>query len=264
MRLSFPHVLRSFWLTLTCGLLMFAVPPLQGQQATPTPPPPTPSSAEIRLLGEIALQLQSMSENNSQTINGAVLLLGVGFILLIACVLVAIVWLARGGLDGVLKGLWETINAERRRANAAEESETHMRTLKDDSERRADEYRQKTAESLERTAKILSGLESGQQAQSRTDSAVNAINSHTTTVFADAKDKLEHAAAKVEEAAQTIGDVVTREGLSSELKPIHDKLDLLVGEIREVRKKGDTGPLPPPPTDPAAPPPAEQKDAPHE
>jgi archaellum component FlaC len=239
-------MIRGFVLTMVCALLLIGVPPLQAQQGTATaPPPPTASSAEIRLLGEIALQLQSMSENNSQTINGAVLLLGIGFILLIACVLVTIVWLARGGLDGVLKGLWETINAERRRANAAEESETHLRVLKDDSERRADEYRAKTAEALERTAKILAGLETSQDAQTRSDAAVNKIvtdiNAHTDAVVAGAKEQLEQAAEHVEKAAETISDVVTKQHLSNELNPIRTVLDNIAVQLR---KKGDTGPLP--------------------
>lgn len=257
-------------ISFACILLVQFVPVYA--QTTPTPPRP-PTAQEAKWLSEFFDYARQAASTDASTVNSSVLLLGL-FNLLFLLVVLIFIW--RGGL----KPLFDTVNAERKRASNAEKSETQMRTLKDNSERKAEEYRAQTAQSMkdaagfmkvtaetqERMLTMLNGIESGQQAQTRTDLAIKTINEHTDAALTDTKDKLEAAASHIEAAAQTIGDVVTKDGLDKELKPIHDKLDIIVGEIREVRKKGDTAPLDPAnarDTDPAlnaAPaPPAEPK-----
>lgn len=249
MHLSVPHILRGFLLTVGAWLLMVSVSPLQGQGTTP----PAPTAQEAAWLKEIFDYARTAAASETSTVNSSVVLLGI-FNLLFLFVVLVFIW--RGGL----KPLFDTVTAERKRASVAEKSETQMRTISDKRDREQDEYRRRTADTLERTAAILSGIESAQQAQARTDNAVTKIitdiNTHTDETMTDAKTKLEKAAEQVEQAAQTIGDVVTKDHLSNELKPIREELHDIAVTLRE---KGGTNPLNPahvPDVDPALKPPA--------
>jgi DNA repair exonuclease SbcCD ATPase subunit len=253
MQLSLRYLAQGFLLGMGISLLLFVVPAVQAQ-GTPTAPRP-PTAQEAQWLRDFFDYARQAAGTDASTVNSSVLLLGL-FNLLFLLVVLIFIW--RGGL----KPIFDTVNAERKRASNAEKSETQMRSLKDSSERKAEEYRANTAQSMvrlaetqERTVTILNGLESGQQAQARTDGAVTKIvadvNTHIDDTFRDAKDKLDQAAEHVEKAADTIGDVVTKQHLTSELEPIREELrDIAV----TLRKKGDTNPLPPLPegfTDPS-------------
>lgn len=248
MRLSAPHMLRGFALGSGIALLLFAADPLQAQ-TTNIAPTPAPTSPELRVLDEIAQRLETMSASNTTTINGAALMMGGAFFVLMLVVLVVTVWVARGGLQP----LFATLNREQRRADAAEQSETSMRVISDSKEKAAAEVRKQMAASLDHQATTLDKvteklmvMEGTEQAQKRTDTAagriITEVNAHTDQTISDAKEKLEKAAAQVEQAAKTIDDVVTKDHLSNELKPIREELhDIAV----TLRKKGDTSPLPP-------------------
>lgn len=198
---------------------------------TPTPTPPL-SPQEMAIVDRLAERWQDMSASSSTTANAGVLLLGAGFLLLMVVISLLSVWIVRGGLNP----LWAILKREQERADRAEQSETRMRTVSDERDKSANELRTRQAEALERTASILTGIETRQQAEAGRKGAVETINSHTTAALESAKSKLEQAATHIEQAAQTIEDVVTKEVLIEELRPMRAALQEIADSLR---KKGD-------------------------
>lgn len=166
------------------AVLLLCVAPVLAQPVTPTPRAPASGlSAEMQVLDHIASLLEAMSATDTSTVNAAVLLLGAAFFVLMVIALVVILWISRGGLTP----LWQTITAERQRATAAEQSELRLQTIGDERERREDEYRAKTATAMqtsseiqERTAHILEGLETTEQAAQGRKTAVETVTQHVT------------------------------------------------------------------------------------
>ncbi len=238
--------------TFISGLLLacfVSITPAAAQPVTPTPRPAS-SSAELQILNEISQRLQTMSSTSDSTTNAAVLMLGGAFFVLMLAALVVVVWIARGGLVPI----WQTITAERQRANQAEQSETRMQLAVVDQERRADEYRSKTAQAMqataqfqERTANILSNVETSEQASKGRETAVETLKTHVTNdgnlTRADMKrleNKLDRALARMRRDDDP--------DIAAARQEIIEARD-------EVVKLSDTGELDPakvPATDPAA------------
>lgn len=196
-------------------LCVLSVAPAYGQPVTPTPRPSTGFSTEMQLLDQIAARLETMSQTDASAANAGVLILGGSFFVLMLVVLVVTVWIARGGLTPI----WQTITAERQRATQAEQSELRMQTISDERERKADEYRSKTAQAMQATAEsqermghILGNIETHEQAKAERKSAVQTITQHVTS-----------------DGNQTRADV----------KQVNDKLDQVLALLSKDDKRGD-------------------------
>lgn len=237
-------------------LLLFcilSVVPAYGQPVTPVPTPrPSAFSTEMQLLDQIASRLETMSATDASSANAGVLILGGSFFVLMLVVLVVTVWIARGGLTPI----WQTITAERQRATQAEQSELRMQTISDERERKADEYRsrtaqamQATAESQERMGHILGNIETHEQASTGRKNAVATITQHVTSdgnqTRADVK--------RVNEKLDRVLEILSKE--DKRLDPDITEARVQITEVKEsVVKLADTGELNPakvPAVDPA-------------
>ena len=238
--------------TFISGLLLacfVSITPVAAQPVTPTPRPAS-SSAELQILNEISQRLQTMSSTSDSTTNAAVLMLGGAFFVLMLAALVVVVWIARGGLVPI----WQTITAERQRANQAEQSETRMQLAVVDQERRADEYRSKTAQAMqataqsqERMANILSTVETSDQASRGRQTAVATITTHVTNDGNLTRNDMKRLEGKLDRALAWM-----EKGDDPDIAAARQEI---IEAREEVVKMGDTGPLDPskvPDTDPAA------------
>lgn len=223
-------------------LCLLSVAPAYGQPVTPTPRPST-FSTEMQLLDQIAARLETMSATDASAANAGVLILGGSFFVLMLVVLVVTVWIARGGLVPI----WQTITAERQRATQAEQSELRMQTISDERERKADEYRSKTAQAMQATAEsqermghILGSMETSEQASQGRKNAVATITQHVTSdgnqTRADVK--------QVKEKLDQVLALLSKE--DKRLDPDITEARVQITEVKEqVVRMSDTGELDP-------------------
>lgn len=244
MRIYPTEILRGFALTICLWLIVGIVPTAQGQQ--PTPRPTSGGSTEVQALNAIIERLETMSGSDATTLNGATLLMGFSFVVLTIAVLIGVIWVVRGGLSP----LFAMLRREQARADDAEQSETRMRTLSEKQEQDAQKLRTQQAQALDhmagtldRVATKMLNMDDGQNAQKRTDAAVEKIitdvNAHTDTTLEETKEKLEAAAVNIQQAKDVIDDVATKDDLARELDPILKKLDEIASGLQ---KKGDSNP----------------------
>lgn len=222
--------------------LLLCAAPVFAQYAPPTPTP-RPLSPELEVLNEMAQQLQVMSANNTSTTNGAVLLMGAGFFVLTVALLVFAVWIFRGGAQPLV----EQMRKANQRADAAEESETHMRTLSDDRERRYTELQKQNSqniksasESLERVAKAMLDQESRTEAIQGRSSAVETLKVHTTEDGNLTRADVKKIVDKLEEADKETKRAATREDLQQLVEPIQQGLNELLKRAREAQHQVQT------------------------
>lgn len=105
---------------------------VQAIPVTPTPDAPL-SSEQLRFLDALADRFQQVAAADSTTVNFAVVIIGIGFLLFMASVFIAIVWVARGGLNsffGMVK------DANRRAEDAEDGKDKATETVERELERR--------------------------------------------------------------------------------------------------------------------------------
>lgn len=105
------------------------------------------------------------------------------------------------------------------------------------------------AESMKGIVAIMAGFSTKTDDETRTNTAVQTINSTTKQAFEEARLQLVSAAADLERARQSIENVVTKDHLTSELRPMLAQLKAL----SEKLLKAETGEISPVVTDPAPP-----------
>lgn len=96
------------------------------------------------------------------------------------------------------------------------------------------------AGSMKEIASLMAGQSTKVDDEARTNTAVAAINTNTAKVFDDARKQLVSAAADLERARKSIEDVVTKDHLTNELRPMLAELKT----ISERLLKTDTAELP--------------------
>lgn len=229
-------------LSLLLLLCLLSVAPVYGQPVTPTPRPST-FSTEMQLLDQIAARLEAMSSTDASAANAGVLILGGSFFVLMLVVLVVTVWIARGGLVPI----WQTITAERQRATQAEQSELRIQTISDERERKADEYRSKTAQAMQATAEsqermghILGSMETSEQASQGRKNAVATITQHVTSDGNQTRADVKQVKDKLDQVLALLSKEDKR------LDPDITEARVQITEVKEqVVRMSDTKELPP-------------------
>lgn len=246
--------------SLIIGALLIIAAPLVAQAPIPTSAPaPTQTSAELQALDQIAQRLQAMSATDASTANGSTIFLAASFFILMVIVLIAVAWIARGGLNR----FWEAITTERKGRLDAEKKEEEAR---DEHERYVSErdrdrsaYDEKITRNLDQFAstqmRMLEMFESKGDAKAGRDEIVRVVNQHVTNDGDKTRKELKAVVEKVIEAKETAEKAATVDDLNRVLKPVLDKFDELTEEVRAAIRKVDTGPLSAskvPDTDPSA------------
>lgn len=217
------------------GMLVATLP--ASAQGTPTAPPELTT-------GE---QVVSMVERIGGVSNAIQL-----------CIVFFVLIVAYRGLKPLLEALKDEREARKEERQERLEAQRELAALRE-RQAAADDRRlvvqERQAELDERMVARLKDLETSEEAKQRSINTVTEINQHTTEIFTEAKEQLVSAASKIDEAAASVKDVVTKEHLNSKLEPILAQLETISLELR--RRAGDTGPLDAskvPDTDPATPP----------
>lgn len=120
----------------------------------------------------------------------------------------------------------------------AERSSTRLRVM-------AAETQKQTAAAQERTANILSDLETKPEASAGRKSVIETITQHVSEDGDKTREQLQAVVEKVIEAKQTAEKAATVEDLNKVLKPVLDKFDELSVTVRDAIRKVDTGRLDP-------------------
>lgn len=122
--------------------------------------------------------------------------------------------------------------------DAAEKSSAKLRVL-------SAETQKQTAAAQERTAHILSDLETKNEASAGRKGAVDAITQYVTEDGDKTRMELQAVAEKVIEAKETAQKAATVEDLNKVLQPVLAKFDELSEEVRAAIRNVDTGRLDP-------------------
>lgn len=252
------------YLTAALAVFLLTCATVQAQTGIPgpTPQPSGGVSEELQVLDQIASRLETMSATDAGTTNGAVLMLGGGFFVLMLVILIVVVWIARGGLTP----LFQTIQAERQRAQKAELDEERLRLQAAEDLRIQNEHRvkmaealQKAAEAQERMATAQGNTETKEEATKGRGEAVVSINTHTDQAHADTLIAIERL---LERALKGVNFAQSKD--EQRMSQEHETADLTLPQVqttlmeaqKQVKKLHDTGPLgqPSPPTNDKHPP----------
>lgn len=225
MRLSIPHVLRSFWLTLACALLLVAVPPLRAQTVIPNP------DAAIENIADTAQNLGALGF--------AVVCLGIALVLLMIGILLFF-WKTISPLLTAItastRSRDEAVAAEREaREEQQEASSTHLKQFHEN-ERETQALRTRQAEAMERIVDKMN--ENDMRSEEGRREAVTQINQHTDVKADELRTEIETVKTALENAAS-----------KDDIQPIIGKLDEIMTRLPQTDKL-DASKVPA--TDPAA------------
>lgn len=207
--------------------------PVQAQQPNSTPSP----SSVVSELSDAA-----------QTLGAAGFVAAVLSLALIALIVGAGMFFWKG-----LSPLLKTIESERQAREQAQANFTREVQRSTERENAAAELRTQQADALERTAGILSELETKSEAQKRRDGAVKTINEHTSTQINPLKDAVDKVGQDVEAMQQTLEQKASKADLDNGLKPVLDELTTIskaLDNIKALLISADETPASAPPSSP--------------
>lgn len=208
-------------LTVMLMTVFLSVAPVMAQ--TPTPTPTTSTSGIVRDLSESAERFGAMT----------VLAFAVIFLLVVAA------WRGLAPMLGTIKSLNEA------RDKLQDELFKRLEA--------GDEERSRTAKLNERTANILSDLETKQDAQAGRQDAVEAINAHTDTAYEKVRDRLQAIEHKLERVINMLEEeekkqIQRDETISLTLTTASRELIELRSEVKTLKDTSEPDPLSAPPT----------------
>lgn len=218
--------------SLIIGALLLIAAPIVAEPAAPTP------SAQS-VVGEVAQATQTLG------VLTVVVLFVVAVLTLIVVFFVMVVWRLGAPLinanqqaNEARDRLQATLDRKLEEDAAAEKSSAKLRVL-------SAETQKQTAMTQERTANILSDLETKNEASAGRKSVVDSISEHVTEDGDKTRLELQAVAEKVIEAKETAQKAATVEDLNKVLQPVLAKFDELSEEVRAAIRNVDTGRLNP-------------------
>lgn len=116
------------------------------------------------------------------------------------------------------------------RIDTQDEQLTESNRLRD----KNSEAQLKVAEAQERTALILSDIETRQEARQGRSDAVGLINAHTTAAIESIKEPLERAVSDLDAARQNLNIAIDRDDMKELLEPMEQQLATLTAMIRAI------------------------------
>ncbi len=207
-----PNRRQTLLLAAAVVLCCCAVAPLEAQ--VPTTPPPTTSS----LVSELS---------NAVEANGAFAAVLMGVVVIMAGVVVFLIMSVRVGLKPLLEANANASNRAQDSQRAMVDMQQRVLAWQEEQYRREEQVAQTRhlqANALERTAALMTEIETRNEATSGRSAAVGVINAHTTASVDGLKASIDEARKDVQAIQATLEAKASRTDLENGLKPILEHL----------------------------------------